>query len=286
MTNTNAFISEICAERGITYDAYSHGYILRLTKGNQVRRLYGNYWDLNSATADRLACDKCGCYTLLHASGIPAIAHTLVYNPATRGDWAGEEGTMQTALAYFEKHNRRVVVKPNHGTQGRDVYLCKTPLELEKALMTVFANAPDAALSPYVDIGMEYRVFYLAGRAYFMYGKARGESWKHNLADGATAFELTAESADANLQAELAALATRAAQCIGIQFASIDIAHLADGSLAIVEINSGVMAVRLLAQLPHLRPTIKDMYAEAVDLLFASDGSACKTAAGNIEVQL
>ncbi|MCL2364128.1 MAG: ATP-grasp domain-containing protein [Defluviitaleaceae bacterium] len=271
MTNTNTIVSEICAERGITCDSYSHGYILRLTKGDQVRRLYGNYWDLNSATADRLACDKCGCYTLLNASGIPAIPHTLVYNAITRGDWAGEEGTLQTALTYFEKHHRRIVVKPNHGTQGRDVYLCETPLALEKALMTIFAHAPDAALSPYVEIGMEYRVFYLAGRAYFMYGKARGDSWKHNLADGATAFELTAESADALLQAELATLATRAAQCIGINFASIDIAHLTDGSLTIVEINSGVMAVRLLAQLPHLRPTIKNMYAEALDLLFAPD---------------
>jgi len=265
MTNTNTLVSEICAEQGITYEAYSHGYILRLTKDGQVRHLYGNYWDINSATADRLACDKCACYTLLHASGIPAIAHTLVYNAVTRGDWAGEEGTMQTALAYFEQHSHRVVVKPNHGTQGRDVFLCETPLALEKALLTIFAYAPDAALSPYADIGTEYRVFYLAGRAYFTYGKARGESWKHNLADGAAAFELT----DAVLQAQLADLAVRAAQAIGINFASIDIAHLADGSLAIVEINSGVMAVQLLAQLPHLRPVIKNMYAEAVERLFA-----------------
>jgi glutathione synthase/RimK-type ligase-like ATP-grasp enzyme len=264
MSNTKTLVSEICAEQGITCLSLSRGYILRMTKGGQTRHIYGNYWDLNSAAADRLACDKCGCYALLNASGIPAIEHTLVFNPVDRANWAGEGGTLLYALEYLKNHNNRVVVKPNQGTQGRDVFFCDNPLALERALLTVFANEPDAVLSPYAEIGTEYRVFYLAGRAYFMYGKARSGSWKHNLASGARAFELT----DPKIQTELSNLALRAAQCIGINFASIDVAELADGSLAIMEINSGVMANRLMEQLPHLRSTIKGLYAEAIERLF------------------
>jgi glutathione synthase/RimK-type ligase-like ATP-grasp enzyme len=264
MSNTKTLVSEICTEQGISCLSLSRGYILRMSKGGQTRHIYGNYWDLNSAAADRLACDKCGCYALLNASGIPAIEHTLVFNPVDRSAWTGDGGTLLSALDYLKEHNHRIVVKPNQGTQGRDVYYCDTPLAVEQALLTIFKTEPDAVISPYAEIGTEYRVFYLAGRAYFMYGKARRDSWKHNLASGAMAFEIF----DAKIQAELAKLALRAAQCIGINFASIDVAELADGSLAIMEINSGVMANRLMEQLPHLRGTIKGLYTEAIEQLF------------------
>jgi glutathione synthase/RimK-type ligase-like ATP-grasp enzyme len=277
MTNTKKLITEICAENGIACVALSRGYILRMTKNGQIRHIYGNYWDLNSAAADRIACDKSGCYALLNAAGIPAIAHTLVYNPTQREAWAGDNGTMFSAMEFFEAHKKKIVVKPNKGTQGRDVTLCKTPLEVEQALMTVFASEPDAALSPYTTVKTEYRVYYLAGRAYFIYGKRRGDSWKHNLASGATAFEVT----DPDLLASLASLALRAAQCVGITFATIDIAALADKSLAIMEINSGVLANRLLDQLPHLRGTIKGLFTEALERLFSQ-----KRIAGTVGRQL
>jgi glutathione synthase/RimK-type ligase-like ATP-grasp enzyme len=277
MSNTKKLITEVCAENGITCVALSRGYILRMTKGGQTRHIYGNYWDLNSAAADRIACDKCGCYTLLNAAGIPAIAHVLVYNPREREGVTGNEGTMLSALEYFEENNKKVVVKPNKGTQGRDVNLCKTPLALEQALMTIFATEPDAALSPYAVVKNEYRVYYLAGRAFFVYGKKRGDSWKHNLASGATAFEVT----DTGLLADLSALALRAARCIGINFATIDIAALKDGTLAIMEINSGVLANRLLDQLPHLRPTLKGLFSEALDRLFSQ-----KRIAGAVGLQI
>ena len=156
MSNTKVLVSEICAEQGITCLSLSKGYILRLTKNGLTRHIYGNYWDLNSAAADRLACDKAGCFTLLKTSGVPAIEHTLVYNPIHRGAWAEEEGTLQYALTYLEKHNNRIVVKPNQGTQGRDVYYCDAPIEVERALITIFNTEPDATLSPYAEIGKTY----------------------------------------------------------------------------------------------------------------------------------
>ena len=263
MTIRNELINEICAERNIKVEYLSKDYILQLTKDNQSRHIFGPYWGINSATADRLACDKAGCYTILNLCQVPAIEHIIMYNPIRWGYLLDNDGTMINALAYLEKHGH-VVVKPNCGAQGRDVCFCKTPLELEQAMHKIFLTEPDIALCPYYEIHTEYRVFFLNGHVHYIYGKVKGENGKHNLSLGARAFELN----DKELQVRLAELAIQAANSININFATIDIAALDNNDLAVLEINSGVQAQILLEQMPHLRGIIKAMYAEAVEGMF------------------
>jgi len=257
------FVKEICNEEKITVECLSHGYVIRLTKNNVSRHIFGSYWDLNSAASDRIACDKTACSVLLTRSKIPAITHELLYNPLRRAGWAGEAGAWARAANFFRKHNSKVVLKPNQGTKGQDIYLCESIPALEAAAQAIFASYPDAALSPYQEIESEYRIFYLNGNCHFAYGKAKGYSWQHNLSQGAVAFEIS----DEKKLARLKTLALKAANCIGITFATIDIAETPRGDLSIMEINSGVQARQLLDQLPHLRPTIKKIYAEAIGLL-------------------
>ena len=264
MTIRNQLINEICQENNITVEYLSADYILRLVKDGQPRHIFGPYWDLNSAAADRLACDKAGCYTLLNHSGIPAIEHIIMYNPLRWTYLLDNSGMMQNALAYFEANNRMVVAKPNKGAQGRDVFYCDTPLALEQAMQTIYISEPDAALSPYYDIPLEYRVFYLNGRCCYIYGKTKGDDWKHNLSQGAKAFEVD----DGNLRAELAELAIQAAQCININFATVDIAMPDGGEPLVMEINAGVQAQHLLEQFPHRRSTIKSIYSDAIKAMF------------------
>ena len=265
MNTRNELINEICTEKNITVDYLSADYILRLAKDGQSRHIFGPYWDLNSAAADRLACDKAGCYTMLHHSGIPAIEHKIMYNPLRWGYLLDSTGTMANALTYFETHNKAVVAKPNKGAQGRDVFLCNTPLQLETAMQTIFSTEPDIALCPYHEIYTEYRVFYLGGQARYIYGKAKGEDWRHNLSQGAKAFEVN----DGNLRARLSDLAVLAARCININFATVDIVALEKGELAVLEINSGVQAQYLLEQLPHRWGTIKAIYTDAISSMFS-----------------
>jgi len=261
----NELINEICAENNITVDYLCQDWILRFTKDGKQQHIYGPYWPLNSAAADRLACDKAGCYTMLNLSGIPAIEHIIMYNPLKRAYLLDENGTITNALAYFEANNRKIVLKPNKGTQGQDVFFCDTPLALESAMQTIFALEPDMAVCPYHEISTEYRVFYLHGRACYVYGKTKGDDWKHNLSQGAKAFEVD----DGNLRAKLAELAVKAAQCININFATVDISALENGEHAIMEINAGIQAQILLEQLPHRREKIKGIYADAITSMFA-----------------
>jgi len=264
MNIRNELINEICKEKGIQVEYLSQKYILRLTKNGKPRHIFGPYWDMNHAAADRLACDKCGCYTILNNCSVPAIEHKLFFNPLQRAYLLAHEGTMQNALAYLEANNQQVVVKPNQGAQGKDVYYCDSPMTLEHAIQTIFMTEPDVALCPYHEIYTEYRVFYLNGRAHYYYGKTKGDNWKHNLSQGAKAFEVT----NADLRTNLAELAIQAAKAIDINFATIDIASLENNELVIMEINSGVQAQHLLEQLPHRRKTIKDIYAEAIGSMF------------------
>jgi len=260
----NELINEICLHHNITVDYLSEDYLLRLTKGGQNRHIFGPYWDINSAAADRLACDKAGCYTMLNHSDVPAIEHMIMYNPLRWSYLLDENGTMKKALEYFEANNRKVVVKPNKGAQGRDVFFCDTPFALETAFQTIFVTEPDVAICPYYEILTEYRVFYLNGQVRYVYGKTKGDDWRHNLAQGAKAFEVE----DGNLRAKLAELAIQAARCINISFATIDIVVLENSELAVMEINAGVQVQILLEQLPHRREKIKSIYADAITSMF------------------
>jgi len=207
MSIPKELIAEICAEENISYDEFSYGYLIRLTKGDKIKHIAVPYWDVNSAAAARIACDKAACYTLLTQKNIPAIEHELLFNPLRRSNWIDNYGTWQRALDYFNANGQKVVAKPNQGFQGLDVYYCDTPATLEHAIQTIFASAPDAALSPYYEIETEYRCYYIYGRCAYIYGKSKGDSWKHNLSEGATVFEVENEM----LQSTLAQLACDAA---------------------------------------------------------------------------
>ncbi|MCL1843656.1 MAG: hypothetical protein FWF79_07575 [Defluviitaleaceae bacterium] len=276
------FIEEICNEENILHESLCQGYVQRLTKDGVTRHIFGAYYDLNSAASDRLACDKTACAALLQKNGVPVIPHEILLNPLRREGWAGEKGTWQTAVELFKKFGERVVLKPNQGTMGADVFLCESVTALETAAQAIFANYPDAAISPFREITTEYRVFFLNGNCSLVYGKTKGSSFQHNLSMGATAFEVS----DKKRLEKLKTLALQAAETIGINFATIDIAEspaddaplailppsqtndLIGGVISVMEINSGVQARQLLEQLPHLRPKVKEIYAEAIRLSF------------------
>ena len=259
------FLNEICKEQNITIESLSQGYVLRLTKGTTRRTIYGPYWAINSAASDRIACDKCGCYALLNESGIPAVPHFLLSHPVKRYGWTGDAGVWSQAIDLLNTH-KTVVAKPNQGSNGNGVQLCENINQLEAAVHTLFAAGADVAVSPFCQIENEYRVFYLNGECHFAYGKTKNpDDWRHNLSQGATAFELN----DKKRLDRLKTLASQAAMAIDINFATVDVAEFENGDIAIMEINAGVQAKQLLEQLPHLRPIIKGIYAGAVRGMFA-----------------
>lgn len=306
------FVKEICTEQGIKLESLSYGYITRLTKGDVVRHMIGAHLDANNAAADRIACDKCACYAVLNSCNIPAVRHELLMHPVRRLGSVGGTGTWSQALDYFQQYGQKVVVKPNQGSNGRNLFLCSTITELEVAVQSIFETQPDAAISPFYDVKAEYRVFYAFGKCMFVYGKTTSEGgWMHNLSQGATAFELGCDNDNVSTKkAAIISLAKRAAEAIGINFATVDILELREGEqrerfpfageqrqrfpfaseqrqrppfageqhehpafsnkLIVMEINAGVQARQLVEQKPHLHATMKEIYKRAIDAMFYS----------------
>ena len=168
---------------------------------------------------------------------------------------------MKRCAILLRQHPQGVVVKPNEGTSGRLVFKVTSEAELDDAAREIFASHLSLAISPYVEIAEEVRVVLIDDAPLAVYAKQRGADWRHNLDLGARPVLLPPGAA----RDACVALAIRAAQAIGIRFASVDIVRVAD-EWKVLEINSGVMMETLGRHHPEL---VHAAYTAALDKLFA-----------------
>jgi len=91
-------------------------------------------------------------------------------------------------------------------------------------------------------------------------GERRVLNWRHNLENGAEPVLLP----EGETRESCVALAARAAEAIGIRFASVDVVRV-DGSWQVLEVNSGVMMEALSSKQPAL---VQATYSAALCELF------------------
>jgi glutathione synthase/RimK-type ligase-like ATP-grasp enzyme len=230
-----------------------------MERGGTRRFALGYDLGLNSAIAHRIASDKAATSDILAMSDIPHIAHTQFFSPVF-ADYAPAEGLQEAMRALLRQHPQGVVLKPNEGTSGRLVFRASADAEIDEAAQRIFASHLSLAISPYVEIGEEVRVVLIDDKPLVVYAKQRGADWRHNLDLGALPVLL--QSGDT--RDTCVALAIRAAEAIGIRFASIDIVRVA-GEWKVLEINSGVMMETLGRHHPEL---VQAAYTAALDKLF------------------
>jgi D-alanine-D-alanine ligase-like ATP-grasp enzyme len=253
-------ITKYCASRGIACEVKSQGWLIVMQRGDTRRFTLGYDLGLNSAIAHRIASDKAATSDILAMSDIPHIAHAQFSSPVL-ADYAPTPGLHEAMRAMLRQHPQGIVAKPNEGTSGRLVFKVTNEAELDEAARKIFALHLSLAISPYVEIAEEVRVVLVDDMAVAVYAKQRGTDWRHNLDLGARPVLLpTGEVRDACV-----ALAIRAAQAIGIRFASIDVARVAN-EWKVLEINSGVMMETLGQHHPEL---VAAAYTTALDKLFA-----------------
>ncbi len=168
----HVILKEVCAEQGVQVESLSYGWVLQLSKGGEVCHIVGENFDLNPEASGNIACDKYATYEVLKSRGVPVIQHTMIFNPATRSAYVEQGGIWRKITAEFEKNNS-LVVKPNCGCGGKEVYLCQTLLQVESAVEKLFKKHDSISICPYYDIRTEYRTFYLDGKVYLVYGKEK-----------------------------------------------------------------------------------------------------------------
>ena len=295
-------VRQLAAERGVEVAAFSGDWILRLSRGGRTEHVVGYVFPLNSAGARSVADDKAATAELLADRGVPCVEHRLFLRPDLAG-FVRDGGNWAAMQAMAERCDWDLVVKPNDGTGGLGVVRARGPQALEEAVHNGFAAHRALALSPYREIEAEHRAVVLDGAVLLAYAKARpsvvgdgtrtvaalaadaglgtgalsrsaltdvpasGErrrlDWRHNLGLGATPRPI--ESSE--VRAEVERLAVRAAETLGLRFASVDVVETADGR-AVLEVNAGVMLEAYARAVPDGPETARRVYGAALDALF------------------
>lgn len=255
-------IEEISSELGISVNFLSDGWVMRLERNGETHFIIGNRFELNSASCGSIADDKVATFEILKSEKIPAVSHFLIYNPAFSK--SGEENPLDEI---FNKRKYPVVVKPNEGSHGRGVSLCKTPVEAIEALKKLFLTEKSVAVSEFFPSKFEYRCFFLNGEIILIYQKNRQDGeWRHNLSKGATPKIIDKKS---EIFKRLSTLAANAGRAIRISFATIDILESeASNELKVLEINQGVSASIFASLTEKNYDLAKNIYRKALKAQF------------------
>lgn len=169
----HSMIKEICLEMDIKVEKLSYDWVLQLSKEGKVRHITRNLFDNNPQATGKIVADKYATYEVLRSQTVPVIKHTMIFNPAIRGEFIPKEGIWNTVVAEFEKYGK-LVVKPNDQSEGIGIELCNSLRETEIAIQKLFnQNHTAVSICPYYDIKTEYRTFYLNGEVLLIYGKTK-----------------------------------------------------------------------------------------------------------------
>lgn len=171
---------------------------------------------INGPTTIERTVDKYYTSTLLEDAGVPTPRTIVTEN-------------LDQALAAFVELGGDVVVKPLFGSEGRGMVRVCDQDTARRVLLALELGRYVYYLQEFIPHGNEdIRVFVIGGQVAAAMVR-RGGSWKTNVAQGATAVQLSPEPS-------LCELALRATSAVGADYAGVDL--LANGSgYTVIEVN-------------------------------------------------
>ena len=294
----NKIIKQICQEKNIEYEELSDDWIIKLKKDNKNKFLVGYKFDLNTQATSEICNDKFALYAVLDSEGIPIIKHNIIFK--------NEEYKLEK---YFNEYNQNIVLKPNNGTCGNNVLHICNYNKLKDEYNRLISKCYSVDICPFYEIESEYRVIYLPhkqhiykkvkpiitgdgkqtvrellidfNREYFSkeenlknenisadYIPKLGEiveyEWRFNLSKGAKIADIDEQEKEILMD-----IVRNIVEVIGVKFVSIDIVKLVNNQYMVMEINSGVMMENLVRLQENGEQIAKEMYGEAIDLMFS-----------------
>lgn len=228
-------IHAACDKLGFSYNNFSDDWILRVGHDDKQEFVFGYSFSLNSHSSAQIANDKVACYQILHDSGIPAMPHYLIRPEILNQEYIDYIGGILP--------NGDIILKPLSGTGGYEI---SRQSSLSAALEAINETTrPDWCVAPYVEIVSEQRLFMLDGEILLSYAKTDPQ-----LSDGIKFYNL-GRGAHAEITAPTQTekdLAHRSMHALGLRTGAVDIVTLEDGTVQVVEVNSGIMLERFMRQ--------------------------------------
>lgn len=172
----------------------------------------------NDSASMQLCRDKLATALVLGAANIPVVP---TYMPLPGTPFEEVAAQLRTDA---------VVVKPNCGSQGRDVYLARNAEEYAAATAK---TGPDFIAQKYIasSHGRDLRVWVSNGEAVGAVVRSNPGKLASNYCQGGTATLYTGPMDTAGT------LAVRAAGELGLVFAGVDLLFDSDGTLSVCEVN-------------------------------------------------
>ena len=199
--------------------------------------------------------------------------------------------------------NNSIVIKPNEGTCGKNVYHITKLNEIEDALDKIFAENFSISMSPFYNIKHEYRTIMIDGEPEILYSKHlpivigdgkktirelliefnpryfenKLEDFKYNrILDIDEKFQynwkfnlsqgsIAKKVTDTDLSNRIINIAKKVCKEINLKFGSVDIIQTTDNKLYVLEVNSGVMMDNYINLMPNGYMTAKNIYKKAID---------------------
>jgi len=296
MHDYNEIIKKICELENIKLTSYQEGSWLKiLEKNNKTRYIVGYKFSLNNQGISNIMDDKGLFHDLLNYKKIPVIVHHVIFNKYDK----------EEILNLFNKYNKKVIIKGNIGTCGREVYKVEDENRLFEIIDMLLINQYSISLCPYYDIENEYRVIVLNNEIKLIYGKENAKvvgdgihslqelainfnerfftkhptkdylpkkdelviiDYRFNLSNGARVIK----NIDKDLEERIIDLANKVVKETNPTFASIDIIKTIDNNLLVMEANSGIMMYNYLRQTNDY-DKVFNIYHEAIKLMFKED---------------
>lgn len=277
--NFKEIIKEICTEDNIKYKFLSKDWVIMLEKDGKTRFISGYKFDLNSHGIGLIADDKYALYEVLKSKNIPVIEHKIVYNKMNNLDYAIGCNTYEYVKEYFEKNNNNIVIKPNDGTCGKNVFNVTDVNEIDIVLDKIFLKNYSISMCPFYKIKHEYRAIMLDGENKLLYTKylpivtgdgnktirqllldfnydyfidkledskydkvlPKNKTFEYNWKFNLSQGSIAKKLNDKVLQDRLIKIAKQVCKEINLKFGSIDIIETTNNELLVLEVNSGVM---------------------------------------------
>lgn len=239
MTNSSRnfvkILKEICKENHFPIKSYGVDWVFEIKKPNNKLFYIVGYEFPDNSSSKKICDDKSSLSEILTTHRICNIPHIYFMNPSDNF-YIGETNWKKRLLATFDQFQHNIVMKPNSGTSGDNVFHITNKDILLKKANLLFKQNRHIAICPFLNITNEFRVIVYKNKPQLIFDKQRTNSWKHNLAHGSIPVNVN----NKNLISKISKLAISATSLLNIKFASVDIAMVKD-ELMILEINSGVM---------------------------------------------
>lgn len=297
-------IIEICTSLGIACKRFEPN-CLALTWNDQTQYIWSRRFPQNSATSSRIIDSKCMCSSILASAGVPAVNHFKLYRSDSE-QYEHQELPSQKICENILADSGTVVIKPNDSYEGKGVYMCSSPKEIEYALYKSFRNRSVVAVAPYIKAYAEYRIIYLDGESLLLYKKKLPEV----IGDGHSSLKTLAEHLGMNesdfckmdqlamipakgervtvgwkfnlscgstpevinqfsAPQSIFDIAIKAAEAVGARFVSIDLLEESEShNLMVLELNAGVAMDQFIIKNPNGRKIAYSIYEKSIKNMF------------------